>query len=102
MLINPTLDHLHALGLSGMARALAEQLESPQHQALSFEEQLGLLVDREAGDRANRRLERNLKGAKLRPSACVEDMASAIPAAWIAPWSFHWPRPSGSNLTKTC
>jgi len=74
VLINPTLDHLHSLGLSGMARALAEQLESPQHQALSFEERLGLLVDREVGDRANRRLERNLKGAKLRLSACVEDI----------------------------
>jgi len=74
VLINPTLDHLHSLGLSGMARALAEQLENPQHQALSFEERLGLLVDREVGDRANRRLERNLKGAKLRLSACVEDV----------------------------
>ncbi len=74
MLINPTLDHLHALGLSGMARALTEQLENPQHQALGFEERLGLLVDREVGDRANRRLERNLKSAKLRLSACVEDI----------------------------
>ncbi len=74
MLINPTLDHLHDLGLSGMARALAEQMESTPHQALSFEERLGLLVDREVGDRANRRLERNLKGAKLRLSACVEDI----------------------------
>jgi len=62
-----------------MARALAEQLESPQHQALSFEERLGLLVDREVGDRANRRLERNLKGAKLRLSACVEDVDFRYP-----------------------
>ncbi len=74
MLITPTLDKLHALGLSGMARALAEQLERPAHQALSFEERLGLLVDREAQDRDNRRLARHLSAAKLRTNACVEDL----------------------------
>ncbi|MCC6174767.1 MAG: ATP-binding protein [Chloroflexi bacterium] len=74
MLINPTLDKLHALNLGGMARALAEQLASAQYAELSFEERLGLLVDREATDRDNRRLERNLRAAKLRTSACVEDL----------------------------
>ena len=74
MLTTPTLDKLHALGLGGMARALHEQLERPDHQGLSFEERLGLLVDREALDRDNRRLERNLKTAKLRSSACLEDV----------------------------
>jgi DNA replication protein DnaC len=74
MLINPTLDKLHALSLTGMARALLDQLENPDHQALTFEERLGLLVDREAQDRANRRLDRNLKTAKLRSVACVEDI----------------------------
>jgi DNA replication protein DnaC len=74
MLITPTVDKLHALSLSGMARALTEQLESADYHALSFEDRLGLLVDREAQDRANRRLERNLKAAKLRAAACVEDI----------------------------
>ena len=74
MLITPTLDKLHTLNLMGMARALSEQLEGTEYQALSFEERLGLLVDREAQDRDNRRVERNLKVAKLRSTACVEDI----------------------------
>ena len=74
MLITPTLDKLHTLNLMGMARALSEQLEGTEYQALSFEERLGLLVDREAQDRDNRRVERNLKTAKLRSTACVEDI----------------------------
>jgi DNA replication protein DnaC len=80
MLITPTVDKLHAIGLGGMARALVEQLDNPEYQALSFDDRLGLLVDREAQDRANRRLERNLKAAKLRAAACVEDI------------DFHHPR----------
>jgi DNA replication protein DnaC len=74
MLTTPTLEKLHALGLSGMARALADQLAQPAHQGLSFEERLGLLVDREAQDRDNRRLARHLAAAKLRTTACVEDL----------------------------
>ena len=57
-----------------MARALVEQLERADYQALSFEERLGLLVDREMQDRENRRLARHLKTAKLRSDACVEDL----------------------------
>jgi len=74
MLTNPTLEKLHALNLSGMARAFAEQLERADYQALTFEQRLGLLVDREAQDRDNRRLERNLRAAKLRVDAAVEDV----------------------------
>jgi len=80
MLVNPTIDRLRTLGLTGMARAFAEQLERAEYGALGFEERLGLLVDREATDRDNRRLERNLKAAKLRASACIEDL------------DFHHPR----------
>lgn len=74
MLITPTLEKLQTLNLSGMSRALTEQLEQPSYQALSFEDRLGLLVDRELSDRDNRRLERNLRSAKLRVSASVEDV----------------------------
>jgi DNA replication protein DnaC len=74
MLTTPTLDKLNALNLLGMARAFAEQLERAEYAELSFEERLGLLVDREVQDRDNRRLERNLRTAKLRISACVEDL----------------------------
>ncbi len=74
MLTGPTIDKLRALNLTGMARALGEQLERADDQALSFEARLGLLVDREAQDRDNRRLARNLQAAKLRADACLEDV----------------------------
>lgn len=74
MLTTPTLDKLYQLNLRGLARALLEQRERPDYQALSFEDRLGLLVDRELQDRENRRLVRSLKAAKLRSTACVEDL----------------------------
>ncbi|HUY98537.1 MAG TPA: IS21-like element helper ATPase IstB [Verrucomicrobiae bacterium] len=74
MLTQPTLDTLRALNLMGMAAAFTEQLERREYQPLTFEERFGLLVDREATDRENRRLARNLKAAKLRLSACLEDL----------------------------
>ena len=74
MLVTQTIDKLNALSLGGMARALAEQLERPDYAALTFEERLGLLVDREAQDRENRRLARHLKAARLRSDAVVEDL----------------------------
>ena len=74
MLTNATMDQLHDLSLTGMARALTEQMENAEYQALSFEERLGLLLDREIQDRFNRRLERNLRSAKLRATACIEDI----------------------------
>jgi DNA replication protein DnaC len=75
MLINQTVDKLPSLRLSGMAEALADQLEHPdRYGELEFTTRLGLLVDREAQDRDNRRLTRNLKTAHLRTPACVEDI----------------------------
>lgn len=74
MLINPTVDGLYALNLPAMARALVEQRERADHQALSFEERLGLLVDLELQDRENRRLQRSLKTSKLRGNAVIEDI----------------------------
>ena len=75
MLVNPTVEKLHELRLGGMATALAEQLERPdRYTELDFTTRLGLLIDREAQDRDNRRLARNLKTARLRTPACVEDI----------------------------
>ena len=45
MLTHPTFERLSALGLAGMAKAFEEQRRSPDLDALSFEERLGLLVD---------------------------------------------------------
>jgi len=74
MLITPTIDKLHALALAGMARALLDQQGHPDYADLSFEERLGLLVDREVQDRENRRLARHLKAARLRSDAVIEDL----------------------------
>ena len=79
MLINQTIDKLDAMGLSAMATALREQLEQSQYLELSFEERLGLLVDREASWRENRRLATRLKAAKLRHQATVEDIDFRAP-----------------------
>jgi len=74
MLNHPTCDKLQELKLYGMHKALQEQMQTPDCDALTFEERIGLLIDREAQDRANRRLAARLKKAKLRQSSCVEDI----------------------------
>lgn len=79
MLIHQTLDKLDQMGLSGMATALREQLEQSQYTELSFEDRFGLLVDREATWRENRRLATRLKAARLRHQATVEDIDFRAP-----------------------
>jgi len=74
MLIHPTLEKLRALKLAGFARGLEEQSASPDIESLGFEERLGLLVDRELTDRENHRLTGRLRKAKLRQTACLEDL----------------------------
>jgi DNA replication protein DnaC len=74
MLNHATLAKLQTLRLAGMARALEEQLAQPDIDALGFEERLGLLVDRELTHRDNRVLQARLTRARLRQSACVEDI----------------------------
>ena len=79
MLTHPTHERLITLGLTGMAKALEEQRRSPDLDALSFEERVGLLVDREAAERDTKRLTTRLKFAALRQSACVEDIDLRTP-----------------------
>jgi DNA replication protein DnaC len=74
MLTHPTHERLIALGLTGMAKAFEEQRRSPDLDALSFEERIGLLADREAAERDTKRLTARLKFAALRQNACVEDV----------------------------
>jgi DNA replication protein DnaC len=74
MLAHPILEKLQYLRFFGMLDALQEQLNMPDATQLSFEERLGLLVDREETFRDNRRLKTRLSKAKLRQNACVEDV----------------------------
>jgi DNA replication protein DnaC len=74
MLNHPTLSKLEALRLDGMAAALREQLASTAATGLSFEERLGLLIDREQTVRDDKRLSARLKRARLRQTAAMEDI----------------------------
>ena len=95
MLTHPTLAKLEALRLFGMLRALNDQLHLPDCASLSFEERLGLLVDREAADRANQRVTARLKRARLRQPAAPEDVDFRHPrgldrAQFLALCSCEW------------
>jgi DNA replication protein DnaC len=74
MLTHPTHDRLVALGLTGMAKALEEQRSQRNVEGLTFEERLGLLVDREVAERESKRLATRLKSANLRQNAAIEDL----------------------------
>ena len=74
MLIHPTLDKLQTLRFTGMQRALIEQMDMPDRDALAFDERFGMLVDAEFTERENRRLSTRLKRARLRQAATVEDI----------------------------
>ena len=74
MLNHPTYERLTQLRLTGMAKALTEQAQTPEVQAMSFEERLGLLVDREATERHNRQTGSRLRRARLKQAAVAEDI----------------------------
>jgi len=74
VLTQPIFEKLEQLRFYGMLRALQEQMQMLDIEKLSFEERLGLLVDREITERENRRLKTRLRKAKLRQNACVEDV----------------------------
>ncbi|PPQ36861.1 hypothetical protein CH337_07840 [Rhodoblastus acidophilus] len=69
MLKHPTLDQLHTLGLHGMAKAFVEIAASSEACGLSHPEWLGLLLDREASLRQDKRLAARLRATKLRQQA---------------------------------
>lgn len=73
MLNHPTVERLRGLGLAAMAEAFTELQNTPEAADLSREDWLGLLVDREATSRDNKRLARRLRDAKLRQAAVIED-----------------------------
>lgn len=89
MLTVPTLEKLRELRLNGMVKGFEEQSSSSDCHALTFEERLGLLVDRELTERNNRRLRTRLQRAKLRQQACMEDI------------DYHQPRGLDKSLMKS-
>jgi len=78
MLTHPTVDQMAALGLTGMADAWKALAEQDPGQALERNEWLGLMLDREAAARADKRFANRLRNAKMRfPNACIEDVRFA-------------------------
>jgi DNA replication protein DnaC len=73
MLIHPMVERLRGLGLTAMADAFTEMQRNSAVDDLSREDWLGLLVDREATARENKRLGRRLTHARLRQNAVIED-----------------------------
>lgn len=95
MLSHPTLEKLQQLRLFGMAKALTEQWQRTDITQLSFEERLGLLVDREITWRNDKHLQRRLKQAQLQQSAVFEDTDYQVNrgldrALWQQLGTGHW------------
>jgi DNA replication protein DnaC len=74
MIVEETIEKLLQLHLKVMAQALRETMELPGADAMSWEDKIALIVDREWTDRQNRRLAGRIKQAKLGMSACMEDV----------------------------
>lgn len=75
MLTENTVNKLREMHLSIMASAFKEQLTDPQFQSMSFEDRLGLIVDKEWCTRKSNHLKRLVKQAGFsEPGACVEDI----------------------------
>jgi DNA replication protein DnaC len=79
MLTQPAIEKLCAMRLRGMADAFREQQEKADYQQLSFEERLGMLIDRQWHWRENRALDRRLRSGRLQGPACVEDIDFRTP-----------------------
>jgi DNA replication protein DnaC len=74
MLMKATMQKLNALGLYGMAIELESQLANTNSSNLSFEDRISILIDQEMLHRDNNRMRSLLRRAKLRESACMEDI----------------------------
>jgi DNA replication protein DnaC len=80
MMLEQTYEKLITMRLYGMAHAIKERLERVDHQSLSKEEFLGLLVDDEWLYRENRQLSARLKVAKFKQrEAAIENIDYRIP-----------------------
>ena len=75
MLTENTVNKLREMHLSVMASAFKEQMTSPQFQNMSFEDRMGLGVDKEWCARKSNHLKRLVKQAGFsQPGACIEDI----------------------------
>lgn len=70
-----TIDKLIEMRLTSMADAFRNQLDDPKFMGITFEDQFGMLVDIEYGNRKNNRLKRLIKNAGFdQPEASIMDI----------------------------
>lgn len=74
MLAQQTMEKLRSLRLNGFAQLYEEQLQRGDVAHLSFDDRLGLMVERECVARDEKRTNRRLKEAHLKQPACTEDI----------------------------
>ena len=75
MLNQQTIEKLSWMHMATFAREYKRQMEDPSCAPLTFDERFGMLVDAEYTSRQNKSLQNLLKKAKLRQSACLEDIS---------------------------
>ena len=85
MLIEPLLQLLNKLKLTGMLGALQRQFSDPDASALRFEERLAMLLQHELAERENTRFSQRLRIAALPQPACLEDLDTHIPTRHLDP-----------------
>ena len=80
MLTHPCLEQLQKMRLTGMLKALKEQLQLEDYQAMTFEERLGLMLDREITEAAQ-----TMGASPLRAffTVVVPILRPAMVTAWI-------------------
>jgi len=79
MLNEQTFEKLYAMKLIGMAEAMRDQMGRADMDGLAFEARFGMLVDAQYLFRENKRMRRLLESAKLKLSACMEDIDYRAP-----------------------
>ncbi len=74
-----TISKMKSMRLLGMQAAFQTTLETRQHEQLSADELVTLLIQAEYDDRQNRKVNRYLKAARFRYSAQVEQIDFTTP-----------------------
>ena len=103
MFMQPTVEKLYAMKLTGVADALRQQIGDSATCQLSFEERLSLLVDRSISTGPGGRT-RPWHAAYTMPN-CAAMLAwrtstGITQTAWIVPCCATWPPPIGSASTN--
>ena len=89
MLIEPMIHQLYQLRLRGMAAGLEQLLHSAQHQSLSFEERLSVMIQHEIIERDSKRLAQRLRWCVFHAMPVARFAACRSPISRHAGRSFH-------------